>query len=319
MNMSTNMKKNLKEKMKLLFIKRYKFGFSVIVGTVLAVSLILQTSIGFCKDKVSKSSVSKNNKKETLVLKIDQYTDEKTRYKMLLEYFSPSFDQVLEFDRSSKENQNALRAEDLSGYIFINPPKGHCFRITFDEDKPDRTICDRTSVRWRLSDIDDQGKLNWLIALDDSSSRFKYSWKSVYKFAKISPSVKDSFMQEKKYPILGCQADIDTRKITLDMFFTKWFISFPPVDIRAKEYETVYENFENYEDKLVWILRDEKSFGLDPDMVKVDDLPSGAYVTRCRYLRKEPESRFNNSLECHHIGLYDVLRVPLDCLERLNY
>ena len=302
-----------------LFIKRYKPGFSIVVGLIFVVGFALQTSVGFSKNKASKNRVFKDSKKETLNLKIDQSTNEKTRYKMLSEYFSPSFDQVLEFDRSSKENQNALRAEDLSGYIFINPPKGHCFRITFDEDKPDRTICDRTSIRWKLSDIDDQGRLNWMIALDDSSSRFRYTWKSVYKFAKISPSVKDGYLREKKYPILGCKADIDTRKITLDMFFTKWFISFPPVDIRAKEYETVYENLENYEDKLVWILRDDKSFGLNPDMVKVDDLPPGASVTRCRYLRKEPESRFNNSLECHNIGLYDVLRVPLDCLERLNY
>ena len=46
--MGTNLKKNKKEKMK-LFIKRYKPGFSIVVGLIFVVGFALQTSVGFSK------------------------------------------------------------------------------------------------------------------------------------------------------------------------------------------------------------------------------------------------------------------------------
>ena len=263
-------------------------------------------------------------------LKIEPTMNEATRYKLMSPYFSPSFESKLQIDRTTPKNKEVLKAEELEGFIYVNPPTGHCFRINFDPAKPDRNICDRTAVKYHLSDLGDQGKLNWMISVDDSSSQFRYSWDSWYKFAKILPSVKDSYVKEKKYPILNCELNIDERKITLDMFFTKWFIRFPPVDIPAKDYELRYqvevkegeaeaEVVTKPQDKLLWTLPEDKSFGLDPDSIKVNDLPGGAVATRCRYLRKTPQSKFNNSLECHHIGLYEVLRLPLDCLEGLKH
>ena len=298
-------------------------NISLVLVSVGILLIALQTKV-YAKAKTD----SKNKvKSSSVTLKIDPTMSEETRYKIMSPYFSPSFSSKLQIDRTTHKNKEALKAEELEGFIYVNPPLGHCFRISSDPSRRDRYICDRTAIKYRLSDLDDQGRLNWMISVDDSSARFRYSWDSWYKFAKILPSVKDSYIKEKKYPILNCSLNIDERKITLDMFFTKWFISFPPVDIPAKDYELRYqvETKEGEEivadppDKLLWTLPEDKSFGLDPDSVKVNDLPGGALATRCRYLRKTPESKFNNSLECHHIGLYDVLRLPLDCLEGLKH
>ncbi len=299
-----------------------KKNLILIITLVSSINFIPQLIYG--KTKVSDTS----SKKKSLNLKIDRTTDEKTRYKILSPYFSPSFDTKLQLDRTTVENKEALRADDLTGYIYVNPPQGHCFRITYDTNKKDKYVCDRTSIKYRLSDLDDKGKLNWMISVDDSSSKFMYSWDSWYKFARILPSVKDKYVKEKKYPVLDCSLNIDERKITLDLFFTTWFVTLPPMDILAKDYELRYQKETQSEeettpppepDKLMWMLREDKSYGLDPDSVKIDDLPPGSQATRCRYLRKTPESKFNNSLECHKIGLYEVLRVPLDCIEGLKH
>ena len=60
---------------------------------------------------------------------------ESQRTKILSTYFSPSFNEVLEVDITADINKDVKDPMSLKGVIYINPPKGHCFNITYDENK----------------------------------------------------------------------------------------------------------------------------------------------------------------------------------------
>lgn len=238
--------------------------------------------------------------------------NELQRTKILSKYFSPSFNEVLEVDITADINKNVKDPMSFRGIIYINPPKGHCFNITYNENKKDKRICERTHMYYKLSDLNDDGEFKLDISTDDSSSIYTYTWKSKYLFVQVYPSIKDRYVFVKKYPVMNCIPNLKTRKIELDLFFTKWFITIPEKDVMAIDFEKEFKPIEK--EKVKWKLHPDKSFGLDADQVVVGDYPPSAIQSRCRYIKGVSQHKYKNMVECHNIGLYDAVRIPVSCM-----
>ncbi len=169
------------------------------------------------------------------------------RIAVLSKYISPQPGSNIEIDRSLTAS-NAVttkKPEQLYGWIKLSPPKGQCFVVTTDKNRPDQNICKTTSLKWFLKDLDaERASISWSIKTSPQDFGTPVSWSTPYTIAKVLPAG-SKFNTETSLPefFKSCTAalgrdDGTLRKITLTKFNNqKWIIRFPDIDtpLTAKE------------------------------------------------------------------------------------
>lgn len=122
---------------------------------------------------------------------------------------------------------------NIKGYIWVRPPKGHCFIIQDKNTNIDRNVCKPTQLSYKVSDIDPAGKINWNVIQADDDEGTKLSWQTPYRIANFIPLGEFNKMSNIRSPLFSCKAENDgiTRKITLTFFDEKkWYIPLPDKD-----------------------------------------------------------------------------------------
>lgn len=165
----------------------------------------------------------------------------KDRLERLSKHLSPKpgaeifVDDVTAKEFGAKDSERGL----LYGTIEVSPPKGTCFTVSTSDERNDLEVCKKTSLRWRLQDLDRMtGKLAWKIRTGPGDFGTPVEWRTNYIIAKVIPSSKE-FGEANSTPIFirSCRAmDADPavgmgRRIELDLFNgKKWLIRFPERD-----------------------------------------------------------------------------------------
>ncbi|MCX6125674.1 MAG: hypothetical protein NTV34_13150 [Proteobacteria bacterium] len=175
------------------------------------------------------------------------------RIKILEKHFFPKPGEEVKLDEYVA-NTFAKTDRDrglLYGSIEVTPPKGQCFTITTDPERPDIEVCNnktparKTPVRWYLETIDrHSGKFTWTIKTGKNDFGTKITWKTPYVIGKIIP---DGFAFNEANStalfIKSCDAiaadpiNFAGRRINLKFFNGQaWTIRFPDKDQELPAY-----------------------------------------------------------------------------------
>ena len=163
-------------------------------------------------------------------------TPEAKRVEVLSKYFDPQPGKspaVVETYERVKNKKNPLKAK---GYIWVRPPKGHCFIITREMDHMDKAICEPTRLSFDLSDISLSGKIHWLVSQSEADEGTKLTWQTPYRIANYIPLGMFEQAANERHPIYSCEAirSGTNRKIILTFFDDrKWYIPFPDYDTQV--------------------------------------------------------------------------------------
>ena len=157
------------------------------------------------------------------------------RQKMLRQYFSPVpgvETAVVDPEEISKPYKEKLK---IRGYIWVRPPKGRCLIISREKDTLDNFICKPTPLSFRLWDLDQGGKINWLVYQSQNDPGTKLSWQTPYRIANFIPLGRFEEGANIRSPIRSCKATSQNgqRKVTLEFFDGRtWYIPFPQKDMK---------------------------------------------------------------------------------------
>jgi hypothetical protein len=163
------------------------------------------------------------------------------RLRILEVYLDPKPGAMITIDQQQLRDQGPVAKDPgkLFGTIRITPPKGTCFTITVDKSRPDQEICQPTSVKWRLEDLDrETGTITWHIKTGSMDFGTPVRWTAPYVIARTMPPDSE-FYHYNSTPIFfkSCvpqkaNAEGRLRQIVLTKFDnTNWIIRFPEKDV----------------------------------------------------------------------------------------
>lgn len=109
-------------------------------------------------------------------------------------------------------------SQRLKGFIRVTPPTGQCLRIIKGIRGDELLVCKPRSLSFRLSDLDQSGRLRWQVFAGQMMASLPLTWPSPYRFAQII----ELGMLGKKLghyePIANCRLSEDGpwRRVTVD-------------------------------------------------------------------------------------------------------
>ncbi|SMF29662.1 hypothetical protein [Pseudobacteriovorax antillogorgiicola] len=160
-------------------------------------------------------------------------TPEEKRIEILAKYFDPPpggpLLRVDDVDRV-RYRDDPMRTK---GYIWVRPPKGHCFIVMRAKDKLDQTICEPKRISFQIRDLTKSGKVAWTIFQSENDGGTTLWWHTPYRIANFIPLGKFDNAENIRSPIYSCEASHEhgQRKIVLTFFDgRKWYIPLPDQD-----------------------------------------------------------------------------------------
>lgn len=104
-------------------------------------------------------------------------------------YFQPPpGDELSVGEREVARSQKHKDPELFQGYIRVNPPKGSCFFIQRSlgsgRTVPDTKVCKKTTLAWQLRDLDDRGRITWMLRRDYQDPGVILRWPTPYRKGK---------------------------------------------------------------------------------------------------------------------------------------
>lgn len=163
------------------------------------------------------------------------------RVEILKPFFSPQPGTMVYADRADLIKKKDTPAS-IKGYIEITPPKGQCFIIRRHLDQKDTNVCKSEFLSFSVKEIDNAGKLNWLVIQGPNDTGTALSWQTPYRKAKIIKLGEFNGGLEHNHYIKSCKATITPfqKKLNLELMDGKtWTILFPDKDIQIKKPEYV--------------------------------------------------------------------------------
>ncbi|MFK7823068.1 MAG: hypothetical protein AB8G05_02865 [Oligoflexales bacterium] len=165
----------------------------------------------------------------------DDSLPREARQRKLAPYFEPSFSELVHLDPHDQRERKYLNKPHLmKGYITVKPPKGFCFTIRVDQDRPDYRICSNKKVPFKLADINGQGEIKWTVITSPGDFGTLVSWNTPYRVGRVVD-------QSMKWPgpsrdiiIKSCKvvkkSKIDRRVILSFFYKGDWTIRIPAQD-----------------------------------------------------------------------------------------
>jgi hypothetical protein len=160
---------------------------------------------------------------------------ESGRVKILMEHFDPPIGSKISVQLDSiPENQRKTHPELLLGSIIVTPPKGSCFTITQQLDRPDLVICEKKTVMFKVADINPDGQLIWQISTGSGDVSTSISWPSDMVRGKVVDLTMDWPGPSRIILISSCDAQHTFeygRRIFLRLLSgERWIIALPKED-----------------------------------------------------------------------------------------
>lgn len=101
-------------------------------------------------------------------------------------YFSPPpGSEVRVADSDLAKASTGVQAGQLRGFIEVNPPKGKCLAVFRGEKSGAEHICKKTTLSFRLSEIDRAGVIRWEVKTTTVDPGTILSWRTPYRLAMV--------------------------------------------------------------------------------------------------------------------------------------
>jgi hypothetical protein len=186
------------------------------------------------------------------------------RVQRLSAYFSPKPGEQVTLRQDEVRDFHRRVAPDLlRGIITVRPPSGFCLRISRDEGEADDVVCKPTTLSFRFSDLDPNGRLTWQIKTGDGDFGTALSWPSPYRIGSVIPFTKDPAKDPPEHVYLSsCTAKRGPtgRSIRLGLLSGEtWMIHLPDTD----EYLTAAGEASNLDVDFMTAKRGVKEAALD--------------------------------------------------------
>ncbi|NRA43635.1 MAG: hypothetical protein HRU09_01635 [Oligoflexales bacterium] len=108
------------------------------------------------------------------------------RRRVLSSYFKPSYRQTVEIDpHEIRERKYLNKPHLMKGYITVSPPKGHCFTIRVNPNRPGYRVCSAKKVPFKLADINGKGEITWTIITGPNDFGTQMTWKTSYRIGRV--------------------------------------------------------------------------------------------------------------------------------------
>lgn len=270
---------------------------------------------------------------------------EAERYNALKPYFDPSPGGIVSVNPADVEAGKSKHNPMLYKlYVSVNPPKGHCFRITRSPQTPDISVCKPTQLATLVGDISASGQFSWTISTGKDDFGYSYTWNTPHRVAQKIPA---GTREVVSVPVLSCTpfSNSSERSIVLNfMDNERWSITFPESDkleeqppplpnlylaertssggISANSEVSVpstdhwaYLKSLKPEDPVTkhWVIRARNHFRMPASNLKITDTPPGEFGS-CRYqYYGAAKDQSSGWIECHEADKYDVIFTHLSC------
>lgn len=96
--------------------------------------------------------------------------------KVMAPFFNPAPGSIIAIDHKEKINRPEELPLPIRGYILVSPPKNHCFIIQRGPRLADQNVCQKTSIPFTLEELDEAGKINWLVTTQKNEPPLLLSW-----------------------------------------------------------------------------------------------------------------------------------------------
>ena len=271
------------------------------------------------------------------------------KIKILDQYFTPKSGSLLKVDSDSNLDAQS-HFLDAPLHLKVEPPKGSCFNLShiYGVDVPDLHTCKKSTVFFKLKEIDAAGRLQLNVITSRRDSGTILSWQTPYRMARVTDLGQANSTKRRRIPIKDCRV-VGPKRIDLELFDGKiWSIKFPKKDVSADKEEKNYPDYldkknqsetsengsvmseiiDKYDDesnedksasalKYKFILPYKNSYEMTADHVSTSNFNSGIRGM-CRYRYKNAiDDPLSGILECYNLDNYDSLMVSLSCSKNL--
>ncbi len=162
----------------------------------------------------------------------------------LMPFFRPAPTKPLELDQVElRDYQKKKNWQTLRGFIEVTPPPGECLTIERNIETPDTRVCKKTTLTFRLSELDRSGRISWRVKTKADVTGTVLEWQTPYRVASGTPYLDDDIKNDPKkaslvppsyFLILSCQAypEFKDRRVVLKIVDgTTWIIRLPEKDV----------------------------------------------------------------------------------------
>ena len=272
--------------------------------------------------------------------------------KLVSPYFSPAPGETVSLDEEEVRNVGKRSHFHLRGYITVTPPKGSCLLVQAHPERRDIKVCKKRRIPFLSGDLDDGGRVNWVISKPGTVANVPLSWKTPHRIAKVIPGMERLATLSRNRLILGCRGEKTkhTRKVTLTLPNDEfWVVHFPKKDVLVDQPEAVpnlyldsgfegglpkegdipkarpKEQFliakerahEKEPVQTYWAVPRRNAFVMSASNFSTSDTPDGIRGT-CRYrLKGAPSDPESGVIECHDTDAFDVLLLHLQCAKSI--
>lgn len=145
----------------------------------------------------------------------------KDRMAVVAPWFSPRPGELIQASAHDIANLPAdagSLSQTIKGFIAVTPPKGHCLRIIKGLRGDEQLICKPRTLAFRMSDLDQSGKLRWQVFAGKMMASLPLVWPSPYRFAQIIELGKLGKKLGHFEPVTNCKlrSEPPWRRITVD-------------------------------------------------------------------------------------------------------
>lgn len=276
-----------------------------------------------------------------------------TQQKKSLEpYFTPAPGVTVELDAQEVINVGKRSHFDLRGYITVTPPKGTCLIVQAHAERRDINVCKKRRIPFLAGDLDEGGRVNWIITQPGKVANVPLSWPTPHRIAKVIPGMERLATLSKNRLILKCRGELNdhTRKISLSLPNNElWVAHFPQKDTLVDQPENVpnlyvdsgftgglpkegdipkarpKEQFLIAKEKAhekepvqtYWAVPRRNAFVMNASNFSTADTPEGIRG-ECRYrLSGAPNDPQSGIIECHNTDAFDVILLHLECAKSI--
>ena len=129
-----------------------------------------------------------------------------TRVQALSQYFDPPPNTMVHIHKRYLKNKDAKkRLYELPGFITVTPPKGICLTISTEFRLRDKRICQKRTLRFKLGDITQTGKIEWLVRTSPDDFGTTLQWQTPYRAGRKRLTNTKGQQQMKFFYVEGCK------------------------------------------------------------------------------------------------------------------
>ncbi len=280
---------------------------------------------------------------------LSEAPSEAARIEKISPFFTPKPGGFASLDPAEIRDQEKRRpAEDLKGYIKVNPPKGSCFYIQRAYDLPDEKICKSSVLSFKVGDIDPSGRIVWRLSTSGSDQGIALRWLTPYRIAQVIPYSKNEKEPRQHRIIKTCELKSEIpgiqekqRRLHIELFGgEEWVLNFPEKDSLVSQPPPVPNlhimkpgrridgtggpkgltkntGFDEDDDD-AWVIPSRDTYIMSASNFITSDSGPPGNINKCRYqLKNAPEDPESGWIECHHTDRYQIVYTHIPCAKEI--